>query len=373
MAYLKFIWILIPTLILSISCGKNNSSKPQGGQDSGGGDTLGSTNKEIYTALKNKHQIFNELQELIFSIPLKFPPNTPINELKGFEEEWYFKFSSANIDLFNIVGNLIVKDDCYDKYGEQKTASVSNHEEDGGICISINKLSKVSSNSLYKEITLILIHEISHLIGYEEDGAVKMQNFMKEKYEETVITGNLVKSIKGVFTDVSILMLLELQLMIDKPDSYYINGEILKDEDFIQRYESVYEPLRGILTTLIFSYIDYLERRGGAYDVELKQELKSLTGYLSGGGINSLIRSHSGRNGKYHQKKFFEKQFAELGNYIFIKKYFQSTYSKIERILDRMNKGKEAASTNMELPAELFKNIDSIKAKQKQFELDPVP
>lgn len=48
----------------------------------------------------------------------------------------------------------------------------------GAICISYEKLKKVSPKILNEEVFALLIHEISHLAGFDEDQAIALQKLM---------------------------------------------------------------------------------------------------------------------------------------------------------------------------------------------------
>ncbi len=69
---------------------------------------------------------------------------------------------------------------CQSKDG-QRSGSAKGNYKSGEICISYQELQKISPFSLNLEIFDLLIHELSHLSGFDEAKAVKIQNLVYRK------------------------------------------------------------------------------------------------------------------------------------------------------------------------------------------------
>ena len=67
---------------------------------------------------------------------------------------------------------------CYDLNQELKVASVSGFNVSSDVCISAFELSKIPVNSLVMTIRSLLVHEFSHLYGFNETVAHLLQDFM---------------------------------------------------------------------------------------------------------------------------------------------------------------------------------------------------
>lgn len=77
---------------------------------------------------------------------------------------------------------------CKDRHNNSKTGSVKNLDPSNReICLSLSELQKVSESSLRRQIHALIIHEISHLVGFLEDDAQALQQFILDAYSEVFL------------------------------------------------------------------------------------------------------------------------------------------------------------------------------------------
>jgi len=77
---------------------------------------------------------------------------------------------------------IIYEDICLDKFGVAKDATVSEYKIGADICFSLERLKKIPSASLEKEIFGLLVHEVGHLLGENEEVAHQMQERFLQGY-----------------------------------------------------------------------------------------------------------------------------------------------------------------------------------------------
>ncbi len=74
------------------------------------------------------------------------------------------------------------KEDCSDRHGNKKTASVKEFKLNTQICFSLKDLARVPPDSLQREIHSLYIHELAHTVGLQEGPARVIQKYVYENY-----------------------------------------------------------------------------------------------------------------------------------------------------------------------------------------------
>lgn len=84
------------------------------------------------------------------------------------------------------LNELEIKEDgpCYDFAGNPKPASVTEFNLLATVCISASEIAKLPKASLRENVTALLAHEVSHLLGYDEPEAEELQDYMLEVYSK---------------------------------------------------------------------------------------------------------------------------------------------------------------------------------------------
>jgi hypothetical protein len=73
-------------------------------------------------------------------------------------------------------------DFCYDKTGAKTDGSVSDFTVDAKICLSAYSISRLPKSSVHKQTLALLTHEVSHLVGFNEEDAHKVQEAVLDHY-----------------------------------------------------------------------------------------------------------------------------------------------------------------------------------------------
>lgn len=143
-----------------------------GGMSGGGGGTtianpIGASGIEsiLFSARQSLFLYFNKLS----SYP--FPTNPKIDAIKN--------------DIQQIIMTTRIyaaADGCQDKFGNDVDGSIYSPKEDS-ICISLKNLgSKLAVDNAKAQTVALVAHEYAHLMGYDEDDAVFVQNWVLDSY-----------------------------------------------------------------------------------------------------------------------------------------------------------------------------------------------
>ncbi len=195
--------------MLVVSCNKTPSKStapqatatPQGGQDVGGGDALGSTEEEVRFAVQsaivaiqdiNGDELYkvNPIRDIILS--LRNSELDPVAMKIFYPKGWDHKEQKK---IFPIItpeglfkqkfkkGNIVWKSKgpCAAEGHRHSDASVSSHRIGADVCLSIENLRKIPKESLFKEMIGLLIHEIAHLEGFKETEALKLHKYINHQ------------------------------------------------------------------------------------------------------------------------------------------------------------------------------------------------
>lgn len=205
---------LVISLLFLLACAKsNNKPSPQGGQDSGGGNIVFSTDTEVEKAyndvVKDLPRAVNEIlnlgflanvtddeklylllafkQKIIDLVPEKDRLEIDRSALdpRILEEEIFdLNRTPEQAPLFIAFKKLIdsseikIKRDgpCSAQDNPHGYGSIKEFKIGSPICISFYKLKTVPKDSLYKEILGVLLHEYLHALNFNERAAVLIQS-----------------------------------------------------------------------------------------------------------------------------------------------------------------------------------------------------
>lgn len=181
-------YIIITLTIFSIvACSKTkNVVSKNGGQDSGGGGGKGTSELVIRKILDDKKRLEAEILEIFSNLD----SNVPF-ENKEFAQQWKTRVNESKLDVSKVLENITLEKTCIDKHKEEKSATVEIENVDSPVCLSLNLLTQIPSESIKKQIISLLMHEISHLIGYYEYNAQRMQDLINAYYDNLLISQNI--------------------------------------------------------------------------------------------------------------------------------------------------------------------------------------
>lgn len=180
----KILSIFMLALAL-VSCNKKNLD--QGGQDSGGGDTSGSRAAQVEALLSEPEYLEKDLQKIFEN--LKSIEGSKQNEQR-FAKGWADRFDKSDGDFKSIIQKIELKETCKDLHDNEKTGSVSAFSMDATICLSKQKLSKNLPEVLKKQTHALIFHEISHLMGLDENNAQATQDIIIKYYDKLTKSGS---------------------------------------------------------------------------------------------------------------------------------------------------------------------------------------
>ncbi|MES2769410.1 MAG: hypothetical protein V4596_09720 [Bdellovibrionota bacterium] len=224
---MKYLVLLLFSITI-ISCSKTeNKSVVQGGQDSGGGNTVFSTDKEIedtyLEVIEDLPKAVNSILDLYFiesvsnkekKILLRAFKNK-LTELVPEEERAQIDKEIEDHEMYSMkerpaplrrafekivkASEIIIKKDgpCASQDKPHGYASIKEFKIGSPICISFYQLKTIPQDSLYKEILGVMLHEYLHALDFGEKNAITIQ---------TVITSSfsiLTKTLKGGFEPLS--------------------------------------------------------------------------------------------------------------------------------------------------------------------------
>jgi len=183
----KMVKIIKTTVIGFILCFfYSNFSNANGAEGGGGGNRSTSTREEILSALKciDMKNLFFEVHRdrskfkdsVLKGVFLKmFGPEINEAVLKTSFRDEVNEFESTPIaQIIKRTTILLLEDTaCHDTNHEERDASASSRE----ICLSLMRLTKISSGNLQAELSALLAHELTHVIGFGELEANLVQVF----------------------------------------------------------------------------------------------------------------------------------------------------------------------------------------------------
>lgn len=106
----------------------------------------------------------------------------------------YRKFTAEA--FVNLIKIKISYAECFDKHGVNKSASVSDFSIQSTICFNIKKLSELPSDSLFKEISILYVHELMHTLNFLEDDALRIQSILNLNYDSLSEIGSSLRLIR---------------------------------------------------------------------------------------------------------------------------------------------------------------------------------
>lgn len=153
----------------------------QGTQDTGGGDTVGSTETYVRNMIENTLLLKHDLESIIRMIGSReIGPKLE----REFLEKWKKTYLKSKINLERVIKNIKISNICLDKNNNIKHGSVTENTINAQICIGIKSLEFIPPEALKKQIHSLLIHEISHMLNYSEKDATKIQTILINEYDE---------------------------------------------------------------------------------------------------------------------------------------------------------------------------------------------
>lgn len=302
-----------------------------GGEDLGGGNTKGSNDKFITEILTNKTKLQKELEDIIRN----FDPRQPfLAKDLAFVLKWNSKYNASKIDLAKIMNQIHLENVCMDKNGELKAAAVKEFKISSDICISKKALSEIPSESLRKQIHLLLLHEISHLIGFLETDAEKMQSITLAHYGYLFLD-NSKTALKEIFIQHIVSAKVFLKELATQPDQFFTNGAILKSDKFFENYSTKNRLISPSLIKSAEALLANLENQSQENSIlnvdQIRMELNKvrLLPYNLDQMISWLTVS---RDGSYPNPFITQHPEVKNGNYLFVKKEFQKALALLENI-----------------------------------------
>ena len=175
----------------SPSSASNNINSAKSGTDSsGGGDALPVQAKSdplVVTSVLNNLNEYTFDQWRFVNLLIPFIQD---GELKAVVSDLsasrgpYQTVTIKDIWVNGVFKKMVIQNAaCTYQQGQLADASVSRFDLLGTVCISTGRLSVLPPELLEKQIAALLTHEISHLLGYGESAAVKVQKFSLEYIE----------------------------------------------------------------------------------------------------------------------------------------------------------------------------------------------
>lgn len=177
------------------------------------------------------------------------------------------------VNFFNDSKFILLSDKpCLDLEGNEKDGSVTGLYRDAKICISFHRLKRVSPLNLEKEINGLLLHEISHLGGYKEVDAVRIQrmyldvanylydvaNFSPVKIYEN-ISYNFLVAVNDLYYSMKSLELRKKNL--EKSPKHWTYQELLKMGQSLGSLKIISERIWHTDLPKDLSGLNLLERR----------------------------------------------------------------------------------------------------------------
>jgi len=189
-------------------------------------------------------------------------------------EQVYEEYHSDFLDVFDM-SRFQWQDKCYDSYGEEKIGSVSDFSLNAEICLSKSKFLKIPKDNLMRTFFSVVLHEISHLFGSNEEQAKRFENFILDQFN------SVYKKINNVEQDIS-----------DRRSAFSFAFTKLKvaqgsirpfTRDYYFRYATLEESLLNLLYDEFYSREEFLF----LYPYEVVEKVNTHLGR-----IKDLIKTH---------------------------------------------------------------------------------
>jgi hypothetical protein len=203
----------LAVLMTNQSHGKNlNTSSPSaspgtiqrsiaGGIATGGGGTIGSGTVSTYLVRKYIEESKLPLKYLLYTEETlsKFGTGGTENLIK-----LYHKIFDGRVTIFNALESaqfeILENGPCLDNLGNDVEASAAKAPK---ICFNLQKISKnINSDSIEAEVAALVAHEVSHLIGTNEEEAHNLQLVIKYSFKKSTYD-NLQREIENTKRDLS--------------------------------------------------------------------------------------------------------------------------------------------------------------------------
>lgn len=169
---------------------------------------------------------------------------------------------------------------CYDKYGNEKDGSIY-ADRPGAICISAGRIApKVMEETLRKEVLALILHELSHLLGTDEQEAHEFQGtaaiylretdrrsakrFLEEMFNQVDATDNLVKKTLKEFDGLSDLDLGEAFSRINSVHQQQDGVDVHQHFSLLMPVQMDYQLVQGFKVMLATWYAKGLGTDGAA-------------------------------------------------------------------------------------------------------------
>jgi len=180
---LKKVSTLIIITLLIVSCNKSENLSnlppgpdtkqvnptPEGGISAGGGGTLPAEPISVQRVFEIVDQA-KKLLRLYINYERKYKDLVFYNNFYDGEENLATQLEKTDIEVME-------EAPCKDKFGNEVDASVYG-ERTNTICLSAQRVaSKLIEANAYQEILALLIHELSHFLGSNEEEATDLQRF----------------------------------------------------------------------------------------------------------------------------------------------------------------------------------------------------
>lgn len=142
----------------------------------GGGNIRSSTASEVISAIFANASI-EHLNGRIFPNALRADAAFPVTNKKA--REMIVKLSAALAK--NGYVPYPIDGPCYHQGAERDSSVKPLLPNTYQICLSVSRLRRFPKSALSEEISVLILHEISHTIGYGEDDAIFIQNYVHDK------------------------------------------------------------------------------------------------------------------------------------------------------------------------------------------------
>lgn len=186
------------------ACGKKRNNGG-GTLDGGGGDPVLATREQVVKAVNDSWSLLTKttpanplisaeyvLADLLWPITGKLDTNDPeireaqkahamLAKIFSLPPDRRIGFPRPKFPNIEQLGKkrlqMLEKGLCSGSAHKATTASVTKLSMEGEICVSIDGLQRLATASLSHAVLALLVHEIAHLVGYDEDDAKFLENY----------------------------------------------------------------------------------------------------------------------------------------------------------------------------------------------------
>ena len=164
-------------------------------------------------------------------------------------EQVYEEYHSDFLDVFDM-NRFQWQEKCYDSFGEEKIGSVSDFSLNAEICLSKSKFLKIPKDNLMRTFFSVVLHEISHMFGSNEEQAKRFEHYILDHFN------SIYKSINNVEQEIS-----------DRRSAFSYAFAVLKvaqgrirpfTRDYYFRYATLEESLLDLLYDNFYSREEFL-------------------------------------------------------------------------------------------------------------------